>query len=263
MFYLEIAQIFDQMKNALSLACLLLAGILLSKSGFSQNSAPYNPDGNGDGMIGVTDLQDFLSTYGLAFEATASTWSCGDPIGYAGVDYSTVQIGDQCWFAENLRTTTYLNGDAIPRDWISTTSGSMGFYNNGPAYGGLYNWYAVDDARGLCPSGWHVPTDGEWTILTDHLGGQFVAGGQMKTTYGWYDDGNGTNSSGFSGLPGGYRDYVDGGFSSAGYYGSFWSSSPVGSNAWYRLLDDDVETVYRFSYDLRGGFSVRCVRDAE
>ena len=101
MFYLGNVQIFDQMKNALSLSCLLLAGILLSKSGFSQNSAPYNPDGNGDGMIGVTDLQDFLSTYGLAFEATASTWSCGDPIGYAGVDYSTVQIGDQCWFAEN------------------------------------------------------------------------------------------------------------------------------------------------------------------
>jgi len=91
-----------------------LAGILLSTSGFSQNSAPYNPDGNGDGMIGVTDLQDFLSTYGLAFEATASTWSCGESITYAGVDYSTVQIGDQCWFAENLRTTTYLNGDAIP-----------------------------------------------------------------------------------------------------------------------------------------------------
>ena len=263
MFYLGNVQIFDQMKNALSLSCLLLAGILLSKSGFSQNSAPYNPDGNGDGMIGVTDLQDFLSTYGLAFEATASTWSCGDPIGYAGVDYSTVQIGDQCWFAENLRTTTYLNGDAIPQDWISTTSGSMGFYNNGPAYGGLYNWYAVDDARWLCPSGWHVPTDGEWTILTDHLGGESVAGGQMKTNYGWFNGGNGTNSSGFSGLPGGGRYDYGGGFSFAGYYGYCWSSSPNGSNAWYRFLSSNSESVGR-SYSGQGdGFSVRCVRDAE
>ena len=278
MFYLGNAQIFDQMKNALSLACLLLAGILLSKSGFSQNSAPYNPDGNGDGMIGVTDLQDFLSTYGLAFEATASTWSCGDPIGYAGVDYSTVQIGDQCWFAENLRTTTYLNGEAIPQnlsngDWSSTTSGAMAFYNNGPAYGGLYNWYAVDDARGLCPSGWHVPTDGEWMTMEMALGMSEAdaistgwrgtdQGTQMKTTYGWYDDGNGTNSSGFSGLPGGYR-YFNGSFYDAGYFGLWWSSSPDGSFAWFRDLNYFDDDVFRTNTDRRRGFSVRCVRDAE
>ena len=207
MFYLLYALKSSQMKNALSLVCMSLAGILLSTSGFSQNSAPYNPDGNGDGMIGVTDLQDFLSTYGLAFEATASTWSCGESITYAGVDYSTVQIGDQCWFAENLRTTTYLNGDAIPQNpsdgyWSNTTSGAMAFYQNDltyqVAYGGLYNWYAVDDARGLCPSGWHVPTDAEWTILTEHLG-LSVAAGQMKTTYGWENGGNGANSSIFLG----------------------------------------------------------------
>ena len=246
---------------------MLLVGILLSTSGFSQNSAPYNPDGNGDGMIGVTDLQDFLSTYGLAFEATASTWSCGESMTYAGVDYSTVQIGDQCWFAENLRTTTYLNGEAIPQnlsdgDWSSTTSGAMTFYNDGPAYGGLYNWYAVEDARGLCPSGWHVPTDEEWTMLIDHLGGEFVAGSQMKTNYGWFNDGNGTNSSGFSGLPGGYRG-SNGYFSYAGGYGYWWSSSPSGSNAWFRYLSSDGENVYRFNVSQRYGFSVRCVRDAE
>jgi len=258
------------MKNALSLACMLLAGILMPTTSFAQSSAPYNPDGNGDGMIGVTDLQDFLSTYGLAFEATSTEWSCGNPIGYAGVDYSTVQIGDQCWFTENLRTTTYLNGEAIPQnlsdgDWSSTTSGAMAFYNDGPAYGGLYNWYAVDDARGLCPSSWHVPTDAEWTILTDHLGGASVAGGQMKTNYGWFNGGNGTNSSGFSGLPGGYRSN-DGSFSNAGYYGYWWSSSPNGSNAWYRDLNYaslNGEDVGRSSSSRRLGFSVRCVRDAE
>ena len=258
------------MKNALSLACTLLAGILLSTSGFSQNSAPYNPDGNGDGMIGVTDLQDFLSTYGLAFEATASTCSCGEAITYNGVGYSTVQIGDQCWFAENLRTTTYLNGDAIPQnlsdgDWSSTTSGAMSTYNNElmaqTASGGLYNWYAVDDARGLCPSGWHVPTDEEWTMLTDHLG-ESVAGGQMKTNYGWYAAGNGTNSSGFSGLPGGSRS-SGGPFSNDGLTGYWWSSSPNGSYSWSRYLRYYSESVNRSSGDPHRGFSVRCVRDAE
>ena len=143
----------------------------------------------------------------------------------------------------------------------------MAFYQNDltyqVAYGGLYNWYAVDDARGLCPSGWHVPTDAEWTILTDHLGGASVAGGQMKTTYGWYDDGNGTNSSGFSGLPGAYRDYINGYFGNAGYDALWWSSSPNGSYAWYRYLDFEYENVYRFNTNQRYGFSVRCVRDAE
>ena len=238
---------------------------------FAQSSAPYNPDGNGDGMIGVTDLQDFLGTYGLAFEATSTEWSCGEAITYAGVGYSTVQIGDQCWFAENLRTTTYLNGDVIPQnlsngDWSSTTSGAMAFYQNDltyqVAYGGLYNWYAVDDARGLCPSSWHVPTDAELTMLTDHFGGESVAGGHMKTTYGWINAGNATNSSGFSGLPGGIR-YDDGYFDGAGYLGYWWSSSPLGDYAWGRALFDTNEDVYRIFNDLRFGFSVRCVRDAE
>jgi len=258
------------MKNALSLVCMLLAGILMPTTSFAQSSAPYNPDGNGDGLITVIDLQDFLSTYGLAFEATSTEWSCGEAITYAGVGYSTVQIGDQCWFAENLRTTTYLNGEAIPQnlsaDWSSTTSGAMAFYQNDltsqVAYGGLYNWYAVDDARGLCPSGWHVPTDGEWTVMTDFLGGESVAGGQMKATYGWNNGGNGTNSSGFSGLPGGNR-YSNGFFSYAGYNGYWWSSSPNGSSAWYRYLVSSSENVYRNFDFQRDGFSVRCVRDAE
>jgi len=235
---------------------------------FCSKLSPYNPDGNGDGLITVTDLQDFLSTYGLAWDGSVSpSWTCGEAITYAGVGYSTVQIGDQCWFAENLRTTTYLNGDVIQSDlndfeWTSTTSGAMAFYGNGPAYGGLYNWYAVDDARGLCPSGWHIATDGEWTILTDHLWGESVPGGQMKTNYGWFNGGNGTNSSGFSGLPGGNR-YVNGNFNSAGSSGYWWSSSPFGSSAWLRSLDNSSELVYRYYVSPQVGFSVRCVRDAE
>ena len=220
---------------------MLLAGHLLPTTSFAQSNALFNPDYNGDGIIGVDDILGTLTFYSSAWDGpVSSSWSCGEAITYAGVWYSTVQIGDQCWFAENLRTTTYLNGDSIPQnlsngDWSSTTSGAMAFYGNVPTNSGLYNFFAVDDARGLCPSGWHVPTDGEWTILTDHLGGESVAGGQMKTTYGWENDGNGTNSSGFSGLPGGSRS-SDGYFDSAGNDGYWWSSSPDGSDAWYRSL---------------------------
>ena len=268
MFYLGYAPIFDQMKNALSLACMLLAGILLSTSSFAQSNTLFNPDYNGDGFIGVDDILGALSFYDNAWDGPVSpSWSCGEVITYAGLGYSTVQIGDQCWFAENLRTTTYLNGDAIPQnlsngDWSSTTSGAMAFYDNVPTNSGLYNWYAVDDARGLCPSGWHVPTDAEWTIMTDHLGGESVAGGQMKSNYGWLFGGNDTNSSGFSGLPGGDR-YSNGLFYDAGFHGFWWSSSPSGSGAWLRYLSSSNENVNRLNNSPQAGFSVRCVRDAE
>jgi uncharacterized protein (TIGR02145 family) len=196
---------------------------------------------------------------------------CGDPVSYQGYDYATVLIGEQCWFAENLRSENYENGDAIPAglsngEWSSTTSGATTVYgesaSNLETYGRLYNWYAVDDARGLCPSGWHVPADGEWTVMTDHLGGANVAGGHMKTTYGWDNGGNGTNSSGFSGLPGGSRG-SNGNFYLAGVDGYWWSSSPSGSDAWFRLLNNFSESVNRDASNQRYGFSVRCVRDAE
>ncbi len=224
---------------------------------------------------------------------------CGDPVSYQGYDYATVLIGEQCWFAENLRSENYDNGDAIPAglsdsEWSSTTSGATAVYGEGSSdcgtdapdgdacddawslneYGRLYNWYAVDDVRGLCPSGWHVPTDGEWMTMEMALGMSESdanstsyrgtdQGTQMKTTYGWNNGGNGTNSSGFSGLPGGGRDYYDGSFFNAGSSGYWWSSSPSGSNAWYRSLGYYYEYVYRWYFDQRYGFSVRCVRDAE
>ena len=245
-----------------------------------------NPsDSNFDGCVQLNDLLDLLSAYGDC-EAEESPWQCGDPLEYQGYDYATVLIGDQCWFTENLRSENYENGDAIPAglsdsEWSTTNSGAVAVFGEDagcenfspdieacdPAqsleeYGRLYNWYAVDDARGLCPSGWHVPTDGEWTVMTDELGGESIAGGQMKTTYGWYNGGHGTNSSGFSGLPGGFR-VSSGFFFSAGVYGYWWSSSPVGSYAWVRYLLNDVENVGRDLNNLRLGFSVRCVRDAE
>ena len=240
----------------------------------------YPADINFDGCVQLNDLLDLLIAYGNCAEVPEESWQCGDPVGYQGYDYATVLIGDQCWFAENLRSENYENGDAIPAglsdsEWSSTTSGAV--YNASAssleAYGRLYNWYAVDDARGLCPSGWHVPTDGEWMTMEMALGMSEAQansygwrgtdqGTQMKTDYGWYGGGNGTNTSGFSGLPGGYR-FSNGFFVSAGYGGYWRSSSPDGSDAWVRLLFNVNENVNRSNDYLRFGFSVRCVRDAE
>ena len=110
--------------------------------------------------------------------------------------------------------------------------------------------------EGICPSGWHVPSDGEFTQLTDFLGGESVAGGKMKDDVQW----NGSNSSGWTGLPGGYRDY-SGGFSFSGYYGYWWSASESGSYSWRRVLIVNLDGVYRDNDTWNYGFSARCVRD--
>ena len=251
---------------------------------------------NGPGPTEVV-IEDIVITYDSVFLPLDNDWyvfptsadttfgytcapffgGCGDPLEYKGYDYATVLIGEQCWFAENLRNENYANGDAIPSglsasEWSSTTSGATAVYGEDEgdpaqslnAYGRLYNGHAVDDARGLCPSGWHVPTDAEWTEMTDFLGGESVAGAEMKTTYGWNNGGNGTNSSGFSGLPGGGRFDDDGVFSSAGSIGWWWSSSPIYSTFWSRGLVGSNNNVNRDNdFYKRFGLSVRCVRDAE
>jgi uncharacterized protein (TIGR02145 family) len=202
--------------------------------------------------------------------------SGAEVVRFDGYDYPTVAIGTQCWFTENLRSDNYRNGDAIPGNltndqWTSTASGAQAVYENNPAslatYGRLYNWYAVKDARGLCPSGFHVPSDGEWMTLEIALG---MTSSQANDT-GWRgtDQGTqmkmsswgGTNSSGFSALPGGYRNYDDGLFYNQGNYGNWWSSSPNGTYAWFRYLYSGNSNVYRYNYFTRNGFSVRCVRD--
>jgi uncharacterized protein (TIGR02145 family) len=254
-------------------------------------------DGNGDGSVGSSDLLGLLTEFGA--ECTLETaFICGDPVSYQGYDYATVLIGEQCWFAENLRNENYENGDVISTglsdsDWAGMTSGAVAVYgedagctNDSPdidacdpsqsliEYGRLYNWFAIDDVRGLCPSGWHVPTDVEWMNMEMALGmseAEANSSGlrgtnqdlQMKTDYGWYGGGNGTNSSGFSGLPGGSRDDYNGNFSDAGDGGIWWSSSLSGSNAWVRFLDYTDEGVYRYDLNPLYGFSVRCIQDTE
>ena len=230
------------------------------------------------------------TSYGNEFDFTTINFMCGTTsiVDIDGNIYNTVQIGTQCWTQSNLKVSKYRNGDNIPAglvnaDWQNTTSGAYAIYDNDPVndglYGKLYNHYAVTDSRGLCPTGWHVPSDGEWNVLVKYLDPNAdtvcancwqssIAGGSMKSTAtqptpgGWYAPNTGaTNSSGFTGLPGGYRD-SGGGFNDLGHFGNWWSSSDAGSgNAWYRLLNYDYADAFRTNYYHRNGFSVHCARD--
>ena len=197
--------------------------------------------------------------------------------------YNTVTIGTQVWMAENLKTTKYNDGTAIPNitvdaTWAAATTGAYCDYSNTPAnsttYGRLYNWYAVDNnaatkvasngGKNVCPTGWHVPTDAEWTTLTTYLGGESVAGGKLKetgTTH-WASPNTGaTNETGFTALPGGNR-YYDGTYDDIGNYGYWWSSTEYSTtDAWYRYMYYNNTNVVRNNFDKQNGFSVRCVRD--
>jgi len=216
------------------------------------------------------------TSYGdtITFTTSASAFTCGtSTVSYDGDNYTTVLIGSQCWFKENLRNDNDRDGAVIPGNlnnsvWTGTTSAAQTVYDQGganeatnlAAYGRLYNWYAVNTGK-LCPSGWHVPTDAEWTTLVDTLGGTSVAGTKLKVSSSNTPAWDGTNSSGFSALPGGARSADIGYFSSQGYDGFWWSSSPNGPSAWFRALYSGYSGVDRDYYDARSGFSVRCVRD--
>ena len=165
-----------------------------------------------------------------------------------------IKIGDQTWTRRNLDVSKFRNGDVIPQvqdleEWKNLSTGAWCYYENdtenGTTYGKLYNWYAVNDPRGLAPKGYHIPTDAEWTILTDNLGGEANNDHYMR----------------FAGLPGGCRDY-DGDFANIGAFGNWWSSSENNTSyALYRDLGSNSGNVSRFSNYKRNGFSVRCLRD--
>jgi len=186
-----------------------------------------------------------------------------------------VTIGTQTWTSKNLNVSTYRNGDKIPqvqdkKAWEKLTTGAWCYYENNPTngtkYGKLYNWYAVNDPRGLAPIGYHIPTDKEWTTLTDYLGGESEAGTKMKSRSGWKNGKDSSNTSGFAGLPGGERDNCYGNFSYIGSYGYWWSSSEHdtridASIAWLRSLSYYASPVSSYTDSKRKGASVRCLRD--
>jgi uncharacterized protein (TIGR02145 family) len=187
-------------------------------------------------------------------------------------DVGTVKIGTQTWAVANLNVSTFRNGDTIPeartnKEWV--TAGESGkpvwcYYNNDPAnglkYGKLYNWYAVNDPRGLAPAGWILPGDADWAKLTYYLGGQEGSGKKMKSISGWIDGDNGTNETGFTGLPGGYR-VENGIFLNLGSIGTWWSTTESKAPRaidYYLALNSSLG---RSSTPKQRGESIRCLRN--
>ena len=184
----------------------------------------------------------------------------------------TIKIGNQEWMLENLNVTIFRNGEKIQEAGSIVEFKKAGIekkpvwcvYNNDPnkgeKYGKLYNWYAVNDPRGLAPKGFHVPNEAEWTILTTYLGD--TPGSELKSTSDWsYPNTGATNSSGFAGLPGGYRG-LDGKFYEVGERGSWWSSSVHNAtHAWGRELYYDLREVGQGNMQKNSGWSVRCIKD--
>jgi uncharacterized protein (TIGR02145 family) len=187
-----------------------------------------------------------------------------------------VVIGTQTWMGCNLDVDTYRNGDPIPEvnhpnDFFALTTGAWCYYNadtaNGVIYGKLYNWYAVNDPRGLAPEGYHIPSNEEFTTLADYLGGYLVAGGKMKQTGTdlWASPNEGaTNTSGFTSIPGGYRSQGVG-FNSLGYSSYYWTSTNSDSSqfdAIYRFIGYSYEYLGEYYSNKETGFSVRLIKDA-
>ncbi len=198
-----------------------------------------------------------------------------------GNNYKTVIIGNQEWMAENLKVTRYNDASSISNvtndtEWQNINYGAWSIYNNdnnyNATYGKLYNFYAVNSSSNLnvCPTGWHVPSDNEWTILTDYLGGDTVAGGKMKEVgiEHWKSPNvNATNSSLFNGIPSGFRGSgyngsVDKSYYALGVYSYWWSSTMDSSNiGWLRGISNENASIIRFKLYGFLGFSIRCLRN--
>lgn len=265
-------------------------------------SDSHTTDGNGTGSYtsSMTGLNPNTTYYVRAYAVNSVGTSYGSVISFTtqqldvtvtdvdGNVYNTVTLGAQVWMTENLRVTHYRNGDPIltglsDNEWSSATDGAFAVYNNEPSnsqvYGNLYNWYAVTDTRGLCPVGWHVPSNAEWEVLLTYLinngfgygGSGDDIGKSMAMTSGWIESGlpgtvgndqSSNNASGFSALPAGFRNYT-GAFSYLGTMGFWWSSTETTSDyALSRFLQNTLPGLENPAYDKNKGLSVRCVKDS-
>ncbi|MBI5218675.1 MAG: fibrobacter succinogenes major paralogous domain-containing protein [Bacteroidia bacterium] len=261
-------------------------GICWSTSPNPTTSDSHTSDGTGTGsftsnIYGLSSaVKYFVRAYATSSKGTVYssqddfiTHCPSQVIDLDNNSYNIVQVGTQCWMKENLKTTKYRDNTAIPNvtdysTWSGLSTGAYCNYNDtlsySETYGKLYNWYACTDTNGLCPSGWHVPTDAEWTTLTDSLGGENIAGGKMKetgTTHWAWPNTDATNESGFTALPGGRR-INNGSFFDIKVYGNWWTATQNDAyNAWSRKLSYSDAKVQRNNYSKSFGFSVRCIRD--
>ena len=252
--------------------------------------------GTSNYSITIPNLTPGTVYYVKAYAENSAGTSYGNqivfPTSIADIDnniYKTVLIGSQVWMAENLKTTRYRDGSSIPNvtastgpgAWNDLTTDAYCWYNNYEVpnkalYGGLYNWFSVNKGT-LCPTSWHVPTDEEFKTLEMSLGMSSTQanvyslisrgtdeGAKIKSTTGWESNGNGTNSSGFNGLPGGYRYGVDGGFYDIGKLSYWWSATEYEYDALkgtYRRVDFYHSFIFREGTSKKGGKYVRCVRN--
>ena len=274
-------------------------GVCWSTSTNPTLSDSYTTDGTGEGTFvsNITGLTFNTQYYVRAYATNSKGTSYGDEktfttlfpcagitsFVYEGQTYNTVKIGSQCWMKENLNVGTRIDG---ANNQSNNGTIEKYCYNDDNAncntYGGLYQWNEMmqytttQGVQGICPSGWHLPTDNEWKILEGTVDSQYPvgdpewddtsyrgydAGKNLKSTSGWYNNGNGVNSSGFTALPGGYRN-VSGSFYALTVYGYFWSSSEdSGTEAWFRILNYDHDQVARNISDKTNGRPIRCLKD--
>jgi uncharacterized protein (TIGR02145 family) len=247
--------------------------------------------GSGTGVFSgaITGLTQGTLYYVRAYATNSAGTAYGTQITFNtkvedidGNTYNTVAIGSQIWMAENLKTATLEGGTAIANvtdnaAWIALVTPGYAWYDNNmatnkPLYGALYNWYAVNTGN-LCMTGWHVPLDEDFKTLETSLGLPALQldnwgwrgtdqGAQMKTTTGWLAGENGTNTSGFSAVPGGYRYAATGTFNDLGNLTYFWSRTELdATRAWYRLLDGSNSDIYRAATEKTAGKYVRCVKN--
>jgi uncharacterized protein (TIGR02145 family) len=185
-----------------------------------------------------------------------------------GNEYKTIKIGSQWWMAENLKVSKFRNGDSIPdvtdsSFWNSNNNAAYCWYNNDISnkklFGALYNWNVVKDHRNVAPEGWHIPTTSEWNVLINFLGGDSIAGLSLKSTNGWFNNGNGNNNSGFNSFSSGFRDYA-GIFLNVG--ASFWTTTTLesGRNYCRILYPQGNDIILGIAYD-KEGLSIRCIKD--
>jgi uncharacterized protein (TIGR02145 family) len=235
----------------------------------------------GSYTLNVGNLNSGITYYVRAYATNAIGTSYGNQLTFTtqpvldtiGNQYTTITINGKEWFKENLKTTKYANGTDISNvtdnaSWFNLVSGQGAWANyandgsNDAIYGKLYNWYAVTDVKGLCPTGWHVATDSDWTSLTANYGLDAAAGNELKSTTLWTIGNANTNISGFGAIPGGGRS--PGGFGDINNKGFWWTSTPDPSDtdkAYVRSMQYNFDTVLRNTESNKYGFSVRCVKN--
>lgn len=271
-------------------AAIIAKGVCWSTEPQPDINDPHTTESAGSGAFtsSMTSLDQATVYYVRAYARNESWTVYGEQLTFRtklsdieGNLYNTVLIGTKLWMAENLRTTKLNDNSQIQNItdnalWVATTNPAYCWYNNDPTfkptYGALYNWFTAATGK-LCPTGWHVPTDQEFSALEISLGMASDQsevwgwrgtdhGRKMKNTTGWDNNGNGSNSSGFSTLPGGYRYGADGQFFLQTTITYWWSSSEHDADrGWYRRLDSTSDQVYRASTSKKGGKYIRCIKD--